>query len=438
MKTSLLAISALAVMVSPIAVSHAAEELTFLRFFGGCSDQYANVTDMDQAVGECGVIQVLTNKFNAENDQDITINTQNVEWGVYYDLLSTQIASGQQPAIAVMHRSVLPNFVARDLIEPLDDIFVEAGIDTSDFLPAALESVSYDGQIWGLPWDIHALLYHVNGAIMEEAGLTDAEGNYILPTSTEELFEHARIVQERTGKRYLSIGSRNDAMTARVFNLLMWQQGSGIFNEDLSGVQIDSEEGRVALEFMKRLYDEGVALPIHDGSEATQAFINGEAAVFVSGTWQVDTMAAHSASESSPLANYQVFDFPQVVGDTRATWSDSHMWVLPAKERSPEEMAATVAFLSFLNDNSGQWARTGHLPVRQSVLESEAFAALPYRTSYAETTGIAQAVPMVQNQRPIQDIIRDGLSAVWLGDTAVDAALSDVQSQVERNFRRVR
>lgn len=438
MRTSFAVLAAAAVLATPISASYAAEELTFLRFFGGCSDQYANVTDIEQAVGECGVIQVLTNKFNAENDQDITINTQNVEWGVYYDVLSTQIASGQQPDVAVMHRSVLPNFVARDLVEPLDDILAQAGIDTADFLPTAAEAVTYDGQIWGLPWDIHSLLFHVNGEIMAEAGLVDDEGNYILPTNAEELFEHARLVEERTGKRYLSLGSRNDAMTARFFNLLMWQQGTDIFSEDLSRVTIDTEEGRAALEFMKRLYDEGVALPIHDGSEATQSFINGEAAVFISGTWQVNTMSAHSDSAESLLNDYQVYDFPQLLGDTRATWSDSHMWVLPAKERTAEELEATITFLRFLNDNSGYWARTGHLPVRQSVLDSEEFAALPYRSSYSETTGMSFAVPMVQNQRQIQNIMRDGFSAVWLGDATVEGALADVQSQVERSFRRVR
>jgi multiple sugar transport system substrate-binding protein len=64
---------------------------------------------------------VLTNKFNAENKDGIKVNTQNVDWNAYYDLLSTKLASNEAPDIGVMHRSVLPNFVARDLIEPIGD-----------------------------------------------------------------------------------------------------------------------------------------------------------------------------------------------------------------------------------------------------------------------------------------------------------------------------
>ena len=106
----------------------AATELTLFRFFGGCSDEYANVTDLSKAVGECGIIQVLTNKFNAENKEGITIKTQSVEWGVYYDRLSAGMAGGNPPDIAVMHRSVLPNYLARDLVQPLGKNFTAAGI----------------------------------------------------------------------------------------------------------------------------------------------------------------------------------------------------------------------------------------------------------------------------------------------------------------------
>ena len=53
--------------------ARAATEITLFRFFGGCSDEYANVTDLSKAVGECGIIQVLTNKFNAENKEGITV-----------------------------------------------------------------------------------------------------------------------------------------------------------------------------------------------------------------------------------------------------------------------------------------------------------------------------------------------------------------------------
>ena len=49
----------------------------------------------------------------------------------------------------------------------------DAGIDTADWAPAALDAVSYNGGIYGVPMDFHANLWHINMDIMAKAGLVD-------------------------------------------------------------------------------------------------------------------------------------------------------------------------------------------------------------------------------------------------------------------------
>src|SRR6187200_1577438 len=108
-----------------------------------------------KAVDECGIIQVMTNKFNAENDIGAKVVTQTVDWGTYYDLLSATYSTGNIPDVAVMHGSTLPSFAARDLVEPVGEDLAAAGVDVEDFVPAARAAVTIDGQIDGLPFDIH-------------------------------------------------------------------------------------------------------------------------------------------------------------------------------------------------------------------------------------------------------------------------------------------
>jgi multiple sugar transport system substrate-binding protein len=156
----------------------------------------------------------------------------------------------------------------------------------------------------------------------------------------------------------------------------------------------------------------------------------------VNGTWAVNRLASLSAEGKIGFKTYAVADFPPIFG--KATWSDSHMWVMPKKNRTPEQKAAAIAFLKYLNDNGISWAKTGHLPVRTSVLQSEAYAKLPFRNAYAQTAQMARAVPMVQNQRPAQDAMRDSFGAALLTDKSTADALAEAQSKVERLFRRVR
>ena len=145
-----------------------AAEISFFRFFGECQNEFGNVTDMAKANGECGIITALTNKFNAENTIGAKVVTQTVDWGAYYDQLTATYSTGNIPDVAVMHSSVMPNFSDRDLLTPLSKPMADLGIDTNDFVPAALKNASSNNEVYALPYDLHALLFHVNMDLMKQ------------------------------------------------------------------------------------------------------------------------------------------------------------------------------------------------------------------------------------------------------------------------------
>lgn len=406
------------------------ETITFYRFFGGCSDEYAGVTDLDQANGECGIIQVLTNKFNAENEFGITVKTQNIDWFTYYDQLASTLAGGNPPDIAVLHRLSLFDYASRDLVMPLGEGFEQVGIDVDDFTANALDAASFDGTVYAMPWDVHALLWHVNVDLMAEAGLVTDDGEPILPSSPEELLEHAQIVKEETGKRYMSMAGVDDPMVVRFFEAAVWQQGSDVFNEDGTEATFNTDAGREALDLLLAIYENDYAAQDADYSVSEQDFLAGEAAIMVNGTWVVDSYNAQAANPDTPLQNYVVRDFPTLY-ETPATWSDSHMWVIPVQpDSNPGKQQAALQFLKFLYDNNFQWARTGHLPIRSSVLASAEYDTLPHRSEYVETAMIARAVPPAPNQRGNMDIIAEELQSTWLAGKDPGAALEDIDFRV--------
>jgi hypothetical protein len=246
MRNTLAALFAGAVLALGNAAPAQSVEITLLRFFGDCAGEYSNVTDLEKAVGECGIIQVLTNKFNAENDLGATVRTQTVEWGTYYDQLSATYSTGSIPDVAVMHRSVLPNFTTRNLVEPVADGFAEVGVDTKDFAPAAREAVTVGDSIYGLPFDLHALLFHVNMDLMEQAGLVQ-NGEPVLPKSPEELLQHAKQMKEKTGKNYFAMESgAAEFMPVRLFNSWVWQQGQDVIAADGSSASLNTDAGKAA------------------------------------------------------------------------------------------------------------------------------------------------------------------------------------------------
>ena len=427
-----------ATMLSTIFASQAnAADITLFRFFGDCANDFGTVSDISKAVGECGIVQVLTNKFNAENTIGAKVVTQTVDWNTYYDLLSATYTTGNIPDVAVMHRSVLPNFARRELIMPVGDELTKAGVDMNDWVPAAREAVTVNGKVYGIPFDIHALLVHINVDLMKQAGLTDGAGNPILPKSPQELIEQGKKFKEATGKSYIAVeANSSSAMMLRFFNSLVWQQGSDIIAADGKTSTIDTPQGLKAAELLDAIFTEGLSNKAYDYAGAEQAFLNGEAGLLLNGTWPVDNYEAQAKGGKGGLKNYKVANLPKLF-DQDAVWADSHEWIIPMDaNRPPEETQAAVAFLKFLDDNNYEWSRTGHLSVRQSVIDSDQFKALPHRSEYADTSKRARALPPIQNQRGIQDAMLSELNSIWLTDADPKTVLAQMQSRVDQAIRR--
>ena len=366
----------------------AAESVTIslARFFGDCDDSTAGVTDVSRAATECEVIQILTNKFNAENEDGITVERLGgAEWGTYYDALNTTFAGGDPPDVAVMHGSNLPDYTTRGLLRPLDDDFKASGVDPSDWTDPARGAVTNDGKLYGVPFDLHANLWHVNVDLFKEAGLVDDDGNPILPSSREEFIQQAQTMKETTGMDYLATDASQFPIGVRIMFTLVWQQGSDLISADGAAGTVDTPEAAEALDFMLEMFEKGYANPEYNYDASQGAFLNGEAAVLHNGTWAVDQYNREASFE------YRAMDFPTLY-DTPAVWANSHLWAIP-NQADESKYAAANTFLKFLYDHVGDWsAGTGHLAPRTSVLASDQLANVAQRENYAETANIAKVL----------------------------------------------
>jgi multiple sugar transport system substrate-binding protein len=406
-------------------------ELSFTRFFGSCEAEYGKVTDVKQARGECGIITSIVNQFNATNPDHVVVKPQIVEWGPYYDQLSARIVSGDVPTVADMHESVLGDFVARGLVEPLDEGLASVGVTPAEFTDQARRGTVIGGKLYALPFDTWSWLWHINLNLMKKAGLVNADGSPILPTSPEEMIAQAEKFKAATGKPYFSWPTANDFAAAyRTFVTLVAQQGATLFPPGGKTIDARSEAARRALELIFRLYAEGHVKTGADYGAANQAFLTGEAGVVVVGTWTIDDFLAQSKQAGSPLAGgYTVVPFPAIFGK-KAVFADGHSWVL-LKGGARDDKARKAAFnlLRALWDNDYEWSRTGHLPARQSVASSATYKELPYRANIAEITSTAYSVPSdVPNQRAVEVAIGEEVGSMYL----TKKPIPEVQTAIEQ------
>jgi multiple sugar transport system substrate-binding protein len=396
--------------------------ITLARFFGDCDDTTEGVTDVKLATSECEVIQILTNAFNAE-DNGITVEKLGGQaWGDYYTQLSTTFAGGDRPDVAVMHQHRLPDYVSRGLITPVGDMLAEKGVDWNDYTAPALGAVTFDGDYYGVPFDIHGSLWHVNVDLFEEAGLVDASGAPIAASSPDELIEQCQAIQAATGKQFFAHDWFEYGVGARLFLGLVWQQGGDL--SDGVSATVDTPEAAAALGLLNDIASE-CSNPEQGYTDSQAAFLAGEVAVLHNGTWVVDQY-----NREAPFT-YVATDIPGVFGGF-GSWGDSHMWVMPVQEEVDEaRQDAALKFMAYLYENVGNWAiGTGHIAPRVSVIASDEYANAPQRSNYAETADKARMVPAVPGWAGAWDALAEELNATWVTGKDQAQALVDAESRM--------
>ena len=159
-----------------------------------------------------------------------------------------------------MHEGVISDYASKGLLEPVDGYLRGGGISPASFTEASAPGVTIGQHIYGLPWDTHGGLFHVNTALFAKAGLMRG-GKPVLPTSADELIAQARQFQQRTGKPYLIQSNVGDpAYAARNLYTYMMAQGAVLF-PDAKHIRLNTPVGVAGRQF----------LPTHQRREARHA-----------------------------------------------------------------------------------------------------------------------------------------------------------------------
>ncbi len=398
------------------------------RFFGECGAVYGKATDASKAEGECGIITTLINQFNAENPE--TFVSQNVVAWPGYPQLTAQVAARDPPDVVTMHSGVISDYAAKGLLEPVEPILLEAGIAPASFTEASLRAVTINGRIYGLPWDTHGGLFHINTRLFRQAGLMDGDKPR-MPTSADELLAHARQFKERTGKPYLIQSLVGDPayQTRNMYTYLMAQ--NAVIFPDPKHIRLRTPEARRIVEFFRRINVERLGTRNQDTPAAIASFMNGDGGIYPTGTWMIGQFEQEAKTPGRPLHDsYAVLPYPRLWG-RQASFVSGHVWVVPKRTRTPEQRTALARFFRFMADHNFDWARTGHLPAFRKDIASPRFAALAHRQDIAPLAEFGEPLPgLVQRQAAIEGLIGEEIAAAVNGQKPVDRALADAERRV--------
>lgn len=379
--------------------------------------------------GDGGFMDEIIADYNSKGPSK-EVQSIMLVWADYYTKLQTAVAAGKGPDIGVSHVSKLPELVDQGVVEPIDSYLEQMGFDMSSvYASNSIDSVTFDGQIYAIPLDTHAEILYYNTDILERAGVAlNADGQLDINSWDEfkAIMDQCKAVLE-DGETTLSMTNAGDDPYRIWWATYFQMGGTPLVNDDGTEVTLDMDIAKKAAETVKSLFEDGYIIEGIDDHQ--QLFQSGKAAFATCGTW------ATGAFEKTENLNFGAQAWPKLF-DNDSCWADSHTMILPVNpDRTEEESLAAVEFLVGASGDGGTiWAGSGQIPSNMSVLESDEYLGMPYRSSYKSALQTAVLPSKNPHFYAMKDGIIENLNTYWTNVADVDTAIQGLYDELESNL----
>ncbi|RMA42324.1 ABC transporter substrate-binding protein [Rhodophyticola porphyridii] len=231
---------------------------------------------------------VFAQEFSAI-DNGVTIEIREIRFDDLVTDTLRAVATGTNPDLIAIDNPDHAAFASRGaFLDITDQVAASDVIDIDAVFDGPRASLTWDGRIYGIPRASNTIALYYNRDLFAAAGL-DPDSP---PRTWDELLEAARALTDPENDVY-GIAFSARASEEGTFQFLPWaQMAGGSFDN------INAEGVADALALWKAFLDEGLASPdtLTRGQwDSTGTFNGGNAAMVISGPWELGRMASDAA-----------------------------------------------------------------------------------------------------------------------------------------------
>ena len=318
---------------------------------------------------EAEAIEEIIADFNA-SQSDIVV--EGISSPDFQKQLTSLSASKGSFDISDHFGNAVGSWASKGILEPLDDHLAAEGVDTSVFVPAAIDQMTYDGTLYSVPIAVHSFQLMYNKTLLDEAGVA-------VPTTMDELADAivALTVQDADGTvTQLGLGDPSPSTTLTTLGYVFggdWDEGGQPSPTNPDNV--------AALEW----YQDNVVDVVGANNLATftsglgeymsaeDPFYTGKYAMVIDGEWR-----AVSIGQTAPDLDWGVTAIPYATADrAETTQLTSSTLFIPTNAQHKEEAATFLAYLISPDGMTDFSLALGNLPGRTDLLDSDAYAGIP-------------------------------------------------------------
>ncbi len=339
------------------------------------------------AMGREGeVLSELVPAFEREHP-GVRVQVQQIPWSAAHEKLLTAYVGDATPDIAMLGNTWVPEFVALDALEPLDQrVAASRDIVRSDYFPGIWSTNVVDSVTYGIPWYVDTRVIFYRTDLLAKAGYDR------MPSTWADWREAMVRIRSRMGPHQYPLLIPITEWPPIV--ILGLQAGSPLLRDAGQFGAFSQPQFLKAFDFYVQLFKDSLA-PTLSGTEISnlyQEFERGNIAMYISGPWQIgefSTRLPKNMQDKWMTAPLPGMDGPGVSLAGGASLS------LFRKSEHKAEAWALMEYLSRPDVQVKFHKLTGDLPPRRTVWLDSTLAGNRYAAAFREQLDRVVPTPQV-------------------------------------------
>lgn len=350
---------------------------------GGCRQNSQTLNFW--AMGREGEVVAELLPWFAKEQPAIQVRVQQLPWTAAHEKLLTAFAGDAVPDIAQLGNTWIPEFVALNALEPLDERLRQSQVVApSDYFEGVWSTNQLATNTYGVPWYVDTRLLFYRTDLLQQAGFAAP------PTTWGEWRDMLVAIKARDTNRFGVLLPINEYDPLLVLAL---QQSQPLLRDDRWG-NFRSQDFQTALSFYIELFERGWAPPVSNNQIANlwSEFARGYFSFYITGPWNIGEFKRRLPPEHQD--HWMTAPMPGPNGPGASIAGGSSL-VLFRQSQRKEAAWQLLEFLSRPEVQERFHRLTGNLPPRRSVWASEQLRNDPYALAFRAQLERVRPAPKV-------------------------------------------
>ena len=348
----------------------------------------------------------LTKKYTEETG--IPVEVTGISMLDQIKSLALDAPAGKGPDIFYQPHDRIGDIVIQGLAEPID-----LSDATSDYVDTAIDAVTYDGEIYGVPQVIETYGMFYNKDLVAEA-----------PETMEQLM---LIAEEQTDESQDKYGFLMEAANFYFVYPFFAGNGGYVFNKsegayDANDIGLANEGAVTGGELIQSWYTNGYVPKEINGDIMNGLFTGGKVATVITGPWNIPTYK-DALGDKLGTAPLPLLDN----GENPKSFVGVKSWMLSSYSENKDWATDLMKFITNTENQLYYYEQAGEMPPNKAAIENEAVISDSLIAAFAEQATYGEPMPSVPQMQQVWEPMGNALQFIADGDNVEDVLTEAVQ-----------